>query len=70
MLGSVYGHRVNLIACTAFVYTLVAIPSHTTIKELNDIIDWTDSFEETDKKHAIKIVNKCSQEINIIKGEK
>ena len=29
-----------------------------------------DSFEETDKKHAIKIVNKCSQEINIIKGEK
>ena len=41
-----------------------------TIKELNDIIDWTDSFEETDNKHAIKIVNKCSQEINIIKGEK
>ena len=41
-----------------------------TIKELNDVIDWTDSFEENDKKHAIKIVNKCQQEINIIKGEK
>ena len=40
-----------------------------TLKELNDIINWTDSFHENDKKHKITIVNKCSQQINLINGE-
>lgn len=40
-----------------------------TLKELNNIIDWTDSFSEDNKKHKITIVNKCSQQINLIKGE-
>ena len=41
-----------------------------TTNELNNIINWANSFEEKHKKNGIKIINKCAQEINIIKGEK
>lgn len=40
-----------------------------TLKELNAIISWTDSFSEDNKKHKITILNKCSQQIKLINGE-
>ena len=38
-----------------------------TYNQLNDIIEWTKTFKDTDKKHGLKIVKKCNEEINKIK---